>query len=67
VTAILILLLVIINIRGIKEPISFLAPIGFAGLAMIFLRAYSPGGGTYTGIEPGRTLNSTLADSLYGG
>jgi amino acid transporter len=155
VAAMLILLLVIINIRGIKESISFLAPIflvflathivmlsfgfirgfgkvsslavgiggdfksdiatiGFAGLAMIFLRAYSLGGGTYTGIEavsngmqimreprikngkrtmaylggslaimalglfvcylfagvriePGRTLNSTLADTLYGG
>ena len=88
----LICLLVILNIRGIKESISVLAPIfavfvlthlamlldgllthtdrfpalasnlktglnsdlstiGFAGIMMLFLRAYSLGGGTYTGIE----------------
>lgn len=152
--AALILLLILLNIRGVKESISMLAPIfliflathvvllgfgigagahstsslagkisgglgadlgslGFLGLASIFLRAYSLGGGTYTGIEAvsngmqilrepkvrngkrtmaylasslaitagglfvcyllsgivpetGRTLNSTLADSLYG-
>jgi amino acid transporter len=150
----LILILILLNIRGVKESISMLAPIflvflathvvllgfglgsgarsstslagkisgglgpdlrslGFLALASIFLRAYSLGGGTYTGIEAvsngmqilrepkvrngkrtmaylasslavtagglfvcyllsgivpeaGRTLNSTLADSLYG-
>jgi amino acid transporter len=152
---VLILLLVLVNIRGIKESITFLAPIfllflathivllafglskgfgaigqvtagmssgfhadlgvlGFSGIVMIFLRAYSMGGGTYTGIEavsngmqimreprvkngkrtmaylagslaitalglflcyvftgisiqPGKTLNATLAAALYGG
>jgi amino acid transporter len=151
---VLILLLMLLNIRGVKESISILAPIflvflathvvllayglgqgaraasaltdrvsgglhndlsalGLLGLASIFLRAYSLGGGTYTGIEAvsngmqilrepkvrngkrtmaylatslavtagglfvcyllsgivpesGRTLNSTLADALYG-
>jgi len=155
VTAVLILLMVVLNIRGVKESITILAPIfvvflathaillvygfasragvageivhnigtgfhsdmtgiGFLGMALIFLRAYSLGGGTYTGIEAvsngmqimrdpkvrngkrtmaylavslaitasgllvcylltriapeeGRTLNSTLADALYGG
>ncbi len=155
VTAALILVMVVLNIRGVKESITMLAPIfvvflvthaillvygfssragvagevvrnigtgfrsdmsgiGFLGMALIFLRAYSLGGGTYTGIEAvsngmqimrepkvrngkktmvylglslsitaagllvcyllvkvvpqeGRTLNSTLADALYGG
>jgi amino acid transporter len=90
--AALILVLIVLNIRGVKESISVLAPIfivflaahllllgyglvvgsrgasafahsmgqglrsdlstiGFAALAAIFLRAYSLGGGTYTGIE----------------
>jgi amino acid transporter len=88
----LIILLIILNIRGIKESITWLAPIfitfiithmmllgygifthvgevhnvvanaqlglsadlktiGFFGLFLIFIRAYSLGGGTYTGIE----------------
>jgi len=88
----LIILLVIMNLRGVKESIIFLAPIfvvflithilligyglgthigeigpvmekysgnmnkdisiiGFAGILAIFLRAFSMGGGTYTGIE----------------
>lgn len=88
----LILLLIILNIRGIKESIKVLAPIfivflgthifmigfgilsnatnfqpvfekvhsgltsdlstiGFLGIFLIFIRAYSLGGGTYTGIE----------------
>lgn len=88
----LIILLIILNIRGIKESITGLAPIfitfivthvlllgygifshigeahsvvtnvqqglstdlktiGFFGLLLIFIRAYSLGGGTYTGIE----------------
>jgi len=88
----LIILLVILNIRGVKESISVLAPIfitfvvthllmlfdalvthydqssavigdfhsnlnqdlktiGFVGVAALFLRSYSLGGGTYTGIE----------------
>lgn len=92
VAAALIVVLIILNIRGVKESITILAPIfvvflaahvlllgyglvvgargatafaanihqglgtdlkalGFAGLAAIFLRAYSLGGGTYTGIE----------------
>ena len=92
VTAFLILVMVILNIRGVKESITVLAPIfvvflathafllaytfgssasevgrvaqdvgsglgkdlgalGFLGVASIFLRAYSLGGGTYTGIE----------------
>jgi amino acid transporter len=92
VTAVLILVMVVLNIRGVKESITILAPIfvvflathaillvyGFAsrasvageivhnigtgfrsdmsgigllGMALIFLRAYSLGGGTYTGIE----------------
>jgi amino acid transporter len=87
-----ILLLVILNVRGVKESITVLAPIfvifilthalllgygifshagnmgsvannvsagltkdlsaiGFVGITMLFLRAYSFGGGTYTGIE----------------
>src|SRR4051812_32356334 len=86
------LLLVLLNLRGVKESVTFLMPIflvflvthaivigvgigghlgrvgevahhvstglkdglstmGFGGLALIFLRAYSLGGGTYTGIE----------------
>jgi amino acid transporter len=90
--SILIILLIILNIRGIKESISWMAPIfltfiithmlllgygifthigavhivvsnaqqglsadlktiGFFGLFLIFIRAYSLGGGTYTGIE----------------
>jgi amino acid transporter len=90
--ACLIILLVILNLRGIKESITFLAPIfiifvithvlligyglgthlgeigpvmekyrgsvnsdlstiGFVGILAIFLRAFSMGGGTYTGIE----------------
>jgi amino acid transporter len=92
VTAFLILVMVVLNIRGVKESITILAPIfvvflathaillvygfasragaaaeitrnigtglrsdltgiGFLGMALIFLRAYSLGGGTYTGIE----------------
>ena len=88
----LILLLVFLNLRGVKESITFLAPIfivfvithvlligyglgthlgeigpvmekyrgsvnsdlatiGFVGIMAIFLRAFSMGGGTYTGIE----------------
>jgi len=88
----LILLLVFLNLRGVKESITFLAPIfivfvithvlligyglgthlgeigpvmekyrgsvnsdlatiGFVGILAIFLRAFSMGGGTYTGIE----------------
>lgn len=87
-----IVLLITLNIRGVKESVKLLTPIflvfllmhallivcalgmhagqipvvtgrlareyrtgisalGFGGLAMIFLRAYSLGGGTYTGIE----------------
>jgi amino acid transporter len=90
--SILIILLIVLNIRGIKESITWLAPIfitfivthilllgygifthvgevhtvvanaqqglstdlktiGFFGLFLIFIRAYSMGGGTYTGIE----------------
>jgi amino acid transporter len=90
--ALLIMILVLLNIRGVKESITTLAPIfivfvlthafmlgygifshlgnigpvvgnvssslkvdlstiGFAGILMIFLRSYSLGGGTYTGIE----------------
>jgi amino acid transporter len=90
--AILIAVLIILNIRGVKESITGLAPIfavfiithmillgygifshvsdivpvvsnahtsliadfgkiGFIGIFMIFIRAYSLGGGTYTGIE----------------
>jgi amino acid transporter len=92
VAAILIVLLIILNIRGVKESVTFLAPIfivfivthaimlgygifshvgeitpvvnrvssglssdlttlGGMGIALILLRAYSLGGGTYTGIE----------------
>jgi amino acid transporter len=92
VAAFLIVILMILNIRGVKESITILAPIfvvflaahvlllgyglaigsrgastfaadihrgigedlsaiGFMGMAAIFLRAYSLGGGTYTGIE----------------
>ena len=88
----LIILLVVLNLRGVKESITFLAPIfivflithvlligyglgshlgeigpvlekyrgsvssdlstiGFVGILAIFLRAFSMGGGTYTGIE----------------
>jgi len=88
----LIILLVFMNLRGVKESITFLAPIfivflithilligyglgthmgeigpvmekyrasanqdisiiGFVGIMAIFLRAFSMGGGTYTGIE----------------
>ena len=88
----LIILLVFMNLRGVKESITFLAPIfiifiithilligyglgthlgeigpvlgkyhgsvtqdistiGFLGITAIFLRAFSMGGGTYTGIE----------------
>lgn len=88
----LIVLLVILNLRGTKESVTFLAPIfitfvvthilligyglyshfqdigpvmeryrggiatdlgtiGFVGILAIFLRAFSMGGGTYTGIE----------------
>ena len=88
----LILLLIFMNLRGVKESITFLAPIfivfiithilligyglgthlgeigpvlekyhgsvnqdlltiGFIGIMAIFLRAFSLGGGTYTGIE----------------
>ncbi|MFH0975124.1 MAG: APC family permease [Spirochaetota bacterium] len=155
VASMLIILLMILNIRGIKESITFLAPIfiifiithvlllgygifshsgdlkpvisqvstgfsrdlsaiGGVGILLLFLRAYSLGGGTYTGIEAvsnglqimrepkvqtgkrtmaymasslaitagglflcyllvgvkptfGKTLNSVLADSLFGG
>jgi amino acid transporter len=90
--AVLIIFLIILNIRGVKESIAVLAPIfitfilthalllcygifshlgeikpivqhvhgnfthdlstiGFMGIALLFLRAYSLGGGTYTGIE----------------
>ncbi len=90
--SLLIILLIILNIRGIKESITGLAPIfitfvvthvillgygifshvgeikpivtnfhasfqhdisaiGFMGILMLLLRAYSLGGGTYTGIE----------------
>jgi amino acid transporter len=90
--ALLIIALIVLNIRGIKESVTVLAPIfivfilthavlliygiashlgdigpvalntgtqisldlkaiGFTGLALIFLRAYSLGGGTFTGIE----------------
>ena len=90
--ALLIIFLIVLNIRGIKESITGLAPIfitfiithiillgygifshlgemhgvvsnvhsslmvdiktiGFLGIFMIFIRAYSLGGGTYTGIE----------------
>jgi amino acid transporter len=90
--SVLIILLVVLNIRGIKESITWLAPIfitfiathvillgygifshigevkpvlysfhsslqqditsiGFWGILMLLLRAYSLGGGTYTGIE----------------
>jgi amino acid transporter len=92
VTGVLIVLLMLLNIRGVKESITILAPIflvflathvvllvygfasragaaveitrnigtgfgsdlksiGFLGMALIFMRAYSLGGGTYTGIE----------------
>jgi amino acid transporter len=152
--SILIIALIVLNIRGVKESITILAPIflvfiithlillgygifshagelkpvvehvgtgfkqdiitiGGMGIALIFLRAYSLGGGTYTGIEAvsnglqimrnprvqtgkrtmvymasslaitagglflcyllfkvqpvaGKTLNSVLADNLYG-
>jgi amino acid transporter len=88
----LIILLVFLNLRGVKESVTFLAPIfitfvvthvlligygiyshinelgpvvqqyrgsismdlstiGFVGILAIFLRAFSMGGGTYTGIE----------------
>jgi len=88
----LIVLLVLLNLRGVKESVTFLAPIfilfvithilligyglgthldnigpivenyrgrihqdlstiGFLGVTAIFLRAFSMGGGTYTGIE----------------
>ena len=88
----LIILLVLLNLRGVKESVTFLAPIfivfvithvlligyglgthlndigpvmgnyhgnltqdistiGFVGITAIFLRAFSMGGGTYTGIE----------------
>jgi amino acid transporter len=90
--ALLIVLLVILNLRGVKESVTFLAPIfivfvvthvlligygilthtgqvkplfnevnvnlssgisalGFVGVLAIFLRAFSMGAGTYTGIE----------------
>jgi amino acid transporter len=90
--SLLIIILILLNIRGVKESIAMLAPIfiifiithavllgysifshigevgavvatsqvqiaadvkaiGFTGIALIFLRAYSLGGGTYTGIE----------------
>ncbi|MGO8695442.1 MAG: APC family permease [Rectinemataceae bacterium] len=92
VSGALIALMVLLNIRGVKESITILAPIfmvfivthvflliyglasrsgavpelvrnigtgyrsdlsgiGLLGMALIFLRAYSLGGGTYTGIE----------------
>ncbi len=88
----LIILLIFLNLRGVKESVTFLAPIfvvfiithvlligygffthlgelgpvvekyrggistdlatiGFVGIMAIFLRAFSMGGGTYTGIE----------------
>lgn len=88
----LVILLVFLNLRGVKESVTFLAPIfvtfvvthvlligyglyshinelgpvvqrysghmtmdlstiGFVGILAIFLRAFSMGGGTYTGIE----------------
>lgn len=91
-TCVLAALLIILNIRGLKESIYVMAPIfvvfvimhlvllldgvithrdrlvplagefqqgleydlstiGFVGVALLFLRAYSLGGGTYTGIE----------------
>jgi amino acid transporter len=153
--AVLIIILIVLNIRGVKESITVLAPIfmvfiithvvllgygifshagevgsvmnhvgtgltkdltaiGFIGIMALFMRAYSLGGGTYTGIEAvsnglqimrepkvhtgkrtmaymaislaitagglflcylllgvkpsfGKTLNSVLADSLFGG
>ncbi len=153
--AVFIIILIILNIRGVKESIAILAPIflvfiithaimlgygifshvadigpvvshvgdgfsrdlstiGFAGIMLIFIRAYSMGAGTFTGIEAvsnglqimrepkvqtgkrtmaymavslavtasglflcylllnvkptfGKTLNSVLADSLFGG
>ncbi|MFA7228037.1 MAG: APC family permease [Melioribacteraceae bacterium] len=153
--SLMIILLIVLNVRGIKESITGLAPIfitflvthvillgygivshigeikpivenfnpsfqkdigaiGFLGILMLFLRAYSLGGGTYTGIEAvsnglqimrdpkvqtgkrtmmymavslavtasslyllyllfkvtpvaGKTLNSVLADSMFGG
>lgn len=87
-----IFLLVVVNLRGVKESVTFLAPIfllflathvfvlgvaiienltqvpevaaetvaqaekslatlGLGGVVLVFLRAYSMGGGTYTGIE----------------
>jgi len=90
--SVLIIFLIILNIRGVKESIAVLAPIfitfivthaillgygifshfgeikpivqqvhgnfthdlstiGFMGIVLLFLRAYSLGGGTYTGIE----------------
>lgn len=152
--SVLTLLLIILNIRGVKESVAVLAPIfmvfvgthvlmllygvfthadrivpvlndfnagirrdvssiGWIGILLLFLRAYSLGGGTYTGIEavsnglqimreprvktgkrtmlymasslaftasilllcyllfslkplPGKTLNSVLADTLFG-
>ena len=92
VACILAVLLIVLNIRGVKESISVMAPIfmvfvithiillvygvgahtdrigalttgirdglshdlgtmGFFGILLLFLRAYSLGGGTYTGIE----------------
>jgi amino acid transporter len=91
-SAVLILVLIILNIRGVKESIAVLAPIfvlfllthlvllsyglvshtgnvlpvihqvrtgllsdfktiGFFGIALLLIRAFSLGGGTYTGIE----------------
>ncbi len=91
-TCLLALMLIVLNIRGLKESIYVMAPIfvvfvimhlimlldgvithtdrfaplaeefhrgvnydlstiGFVGIALLFLRAYSLGGGTYTGIE----------------
>jgi amino acid transporter len=48
--------LIILNLRGVKESVTAgvrdgVSTIGFGGLFIIFLRAYSMGGGTYTGIE----------------
>ncbi|HEY3307297.1 MAG TPA: APC family permease [Desulfuromonadaceae bacterium] len=92
VACILIILLIILNVRGVKESVTILAPIfivfvvthivmllygvfthaqrfapvvnefssgirqdvstiGVIGILLLFLRAYSLGGGTYTGIE----------------
>jgi len=92
VACVLTVMLIILNVRGVKESVTVLAPIfmvfvlshivmllygvihhadrfmpvvngftggiqrdvstiGVLGIAMIFLRAYSLGGGTYTGIE----------------